>query len=133
MDQNSKKAATLDRFSDPQLDKLSEFLDQYYGRGAMDLEELDGFFTALHCCPEPVMPSEYLPHILCDVMEEGFSSLEEAQEVLGLIARYWNAVGKALQSDDVFMPLLLEDENGKARGNSWASGFMCGVELRTEA
>lgn len=130
MDLHDEKPASLDRLWDPQLDELGEFLEQHYEAGAMDLEELDGFFAALHCCPELVMPSEYLPVVLGKSMEQGFASLEEAQDFLGLMKRHWNAVGEALRNDDVFVPLLLEDENGKACGNAWALGFLRGVEMR---
>jgi len=51
----------------------------------MDLEELDGFFAALHCCPELVPPSEYLPEVLGTEgaldNEEIFPNLEAAATV----------------------------------------------------
>src|SRR5262249_31219950 len=43
-----------------------------------------------------------------------------------------DAIAYTLQSGDVFTPLLLEDEQGVARGNDWASGFLRGMELRRE-
>lgn len=127
---HDEKPAGLDRRWDPQLDQLGEFLEKHYDEGAMDLEELDGFFAALHCCPELVMPSEYLPVVLGDFMEQGFMTKEEAQNTLGLVMQHWNAVGEALRMDDVFVPLLLEDEHGKAFGHAWALGFLRGVEMR---
>lgn len=130
MDLHDEKPASLDRLWDPQLDKLGKFLDEHLDQGAMDLEELDGFFAALHCCPEIVMPSEYLPVVLGNVIEQTFETVEEAQNIIGLIARHWNAVGEAFSTQDVFVPLLLEDDEGKAYGNTWALGFFRGVEMR---
>ena len=134
MDELDEKPESLDRFWDPKLETLGEFLDQMWDDGAMDLEELDGFFAALHCCPELVLPSEYLPVILGseDALEneEIFPNLEAAQLFFGLITHHWNAVGEAFRSGDFFMPLLLEDEDGEAYGNSWALGFLRGTDMR---
>lgn len=134
MDELDEKPESLDRFWDPELETLGEFLDQMWDDGAMDLEELDGFFAALHCCPELVLPSEYLPVVLGseDALEneELFPNLEAAQLFFGLITHHWNAVGDAFRSGDFFMPLLLEDEDGEAYGNSWALGFLRGTDMR---
>jgi uncharacterized protein len=134
MDELDDKPESLDRYWDPELETLGEFLDQLAEDGAMDLEELDGFFAALHCCPEVVLPSEYLPVILGsgDALEneEIFPNIEAAQLFFGLIAHHWNAVGEAFRSGDFFMPLLLEDDEGKAYGNNWAFGFLRGADMR---
>jgi len=136
MDELDDKPESLDRFWDPELEALDEFLDQMWDDGAMDLEELDGFFAALHCCPELVLPSEYLPVILGseDALEneELFPNLEAAQLFFGLISHHWNAVGEAFRSGDFFVPLLLEDDEGKTYGNNWALGFLRGADMRKE-
>ena len=44
--------------------------------------------------------------------------------------RHWNVIADTLHSGDVFLPLLLEDENGISHGNDWAKGFLRGMELR---
>src|SRR5882762_4877909 len=69
MDEHEENPEALERYWDPDLEVLGELLDQLEEDGAMDLEELDGFFAALHCCPELVPPSEYLPVILGDGLE----------------------------------------------------------------
>jgi uncharacterized protein len=33
----------------------------------------------------------------------------------------------------VYLPLLLEDENGVYQGSDWSRGFMRGVKMRSEA
>ena len=67
--------------TDAELDRLSDFLKGCKGGRAMNLEELDGFFSALIAGPEPVMPSEYNREIFGGEMSEvvEFSGLDEAQ------------------------------------------------------
>src|ERR1700744_2288809 len=112
MDKRDEKPESLDRFWDAELETLGEFLEQLWDDGAMDLEELDGFFAALHCCPDQVMPNEYLPEIVGDALadEELFPNREAVQLFLQLIAHHWNEVGSAFRTEDVFIPLLLEDD-----------------------
>jgi hypothetical protein len=52
------------------------------------------------------------------------------QEFISLVTRHWNATCDTLQSGNVFLPLLLDDESGVARANDWANGFMRGMEMR---
>jgi uncharacterized protein len=117
-----------------ELERLDGFLKDCKGGKAMNVEELDGFFAALIAGPEPVMPSEYYPEVFGGEMPETceFASLQEANEVLALMMRQWNTIAATLFKGDVHVPLLLEDENGVAHGNDWASGFMRGVHMRHE-
>jgi Uncharacterised protein family (UPF0149)/SOS response associated peptidase (SRAP) len=48
-----------------------------------------------------------------------------------LKSSFWKA-SFALSSGDVFVPFLLEDDDGIARANDWAEGFARGMKLRTE-
>jgi uncharacterized protein len=59
-----------------------------------------------------------------------FGSLDEANEILGLMMRHWNEIASTLFKDEVYVPLLLQDENGVAYGNDWARGFMRGMHMR---
>jgi yecA family protein len=43
-----------------------------------------------------------------------------------------NSIGRKLEDDDVFTPLLFEDEEGTARANDWARSFMRGTHLHHE-
>jgi uncharacterized protein len=98
----------------------------------MNVEELDGFFAALITGPDMVMPSEYYREVfggeMSDVCE--FGSLDEANEILGLMMRHWNTIAGTLFKGEVYVPLLLQDENGVAHGNDWAHGFMRGTLMR---
>ena len=98
----------------------------------MNLEQLDGFFTALICCPDMVMPSEYLHEIWGGEMadEEAFADQQALQDFLDLVMRHWNSITQTLQSGGAFLPVLLQDEHGVAHANDWAKGFMRGVAWR---
>src|SRR5665811_2584260 len=113
--------------TDAELDHLSAILEQFGYKRSMNLEQLDGFLAALICGPELVPPSKYLPKIWGD--RSVFKDTSSAQEFLSLIMRHWNAVADTLNSGEVYLPLLLEDESGIALGNDWANGFLRGMEL----
>lgn len=120
--------------TDTEYDRLGSVLSRFRSQRAMNLETLDGFFAALICCPDTVLPSEYLPEIWGGDMadEDAFASQQELQDFLNLVMRHRNVVAHTLHSGDVFLPLLLEDEQGVADANDWAQGFMRGVALRNE-
>jgi uncharacterized protein len=118
--------------TEAELNHLEQFLKSYQGGKAMNVEELDGFFAALIAGAEVVMPSEYLPELFGSETPEthAFSTLAEANEILGLLMRHWNTIAGTLAKGEVYLPLLLEDENGMAHGNDWARGFIRGTRLR---
>ena len=67
---NSKESQTMspmqsfaghNPLTDDEFARLDSFLCK--NMKAMNLEEIDGFFTALVCGPEVVMPGEYLPYV----------------------------------------------------------------------
>lgn len=118
--------------SDAELVRLEKIFKRFRGEGAMNLEELDGLFTALICCPSTVMPSEYLAEILGGEMadDEAFADQRELQDFLDLAMRHWNAISASLGSRDIHIPLLLKDDEGVTHGNDWARGFIRGMEMR---
>lgn len=129
-----KTAAPTPSLTDEEFDRLSTLLDEA-GPDAMNIEMLDGFFCALICAPDLVSPSEYLPEIWGE--DFAFESEQQANELLGLLMRHWNAVADGLQRSlggkEIYMPVLLEDDTGIARGNDWADGFMRGMRMRRES
>jgi uncharacterized protein len=116
--------------TDTELDHLSAVLERFGDKRSMNLEQLDGFLAALICGPELVPPSKYLPKIWGD--QTVFEDTSSAQELFSLIMRHWNAIADTLNSGDVYLPLLLEDENGSTHGNDWANGFLRGMEFGNE-
>jgi uncharacterized protein len=125
------EAPSAGALSEDEFDRLSDFL-QAMGPPAMNLESVDGFFAALICGPEMVMPSEYLS----EVFGEGavFADDAEAGDMLGLLMRHWNTIASALlrtlDVPEVYLPVLQENADGVALGNDWACGFMRGVGMR---
>lgn len=116
--------------TDAELAEIDGFLDRVDGGKIPNTETLDGFFAALACCPDIIMPSEYLPVIQGGKTEDGdliFESLEEAQRFMMLVNQHWNNVNHQLNEEEVYLPLVLEDEYD---GNDWAKGFLTGAHLR---
>jgi hypothetical protein len=58
--------------------KLGEYAptQRFGGKQAMNVEQLDGFFAALICCPSDIAKNEYLPEIWGDEMinEDAFGA-----------------------------------------------------------
>ena len=113
--------------TDAEFERLSGILGRFDNKHPMNLEQLDGFLAALICGPEIVRPSEYLP-VICG--SDIVSTQSVLQDFLSLIMRHWNVIADTLHSGEVFLPLLLEDENGISHANDWAKGFLRGMELR---
>ena len=119
--------------SDREAQLLNDFLGRVRGGAIPNIEALDGFFAALACCPDLVMPSEYMPIIQTGVTDDGdldFESMEEAEQFIELVNRHWNYVNQQLASREVYLPLLFEDETGRIQANHWAQGFLLGTNLR---
>ena len=97
--------------TDSEYNRFGNLLDRLPEQDAMNLEEVDGFFAALICGPETVLPSEYLREIWGGDLDadESVFSRQELEELLHLIIRHWNFIANTLQSDDAFIPLLLEE------------------------
>ena len=102
---------------------------------ALTLEEVDGFFCALVVGPEPVMPSEYMPHVWGGVgRAEGpvYDSEVQRRFVLDLFTRHWNTIARRIAEGADHEPFLFAAGDAD-RGRSWASGFNLGVMLRDPA
>jgi len=122
--------------NDAECDRIHTVLSRFRSESAMkNVEEIDGFFVALICSPELAKPSEYLPEIWGGEMtdDEAFADQQELQNFLNLIFRHWNSIARMLEEEDVFTPLLFEDEEGTAQANNWARGFMRGVHFHHAA
>ena len=117
---------------DADYDKLEFILNQFNDKNVMNLEAVDGFFTALICSPELIPPSVYLKEIWGKEerpVNPAITSTQDMQDFMGLLMRHWNAVQARLSDDDVFIPLLIGDADDNVFGNNWANGFLQGVKL----
>jgi len=113
-------------------DFLESVLDSCKNENAMNLEMLDGFFAALICSPQLVVPSRYLPEIwggADKADDQAFESMEQAERFMTLLMAHWNSIAHTLQNEEIYLPLLLEDSNGIALGNDWAQGFLRGMDF----
>jgi uncharacterized protein len=118
--------------SDAEFDRLSSSLKRYGSKRAKNLEQLDGFLSALVCGPDEVSTSEYLPEILAYdiVKEDALAAQPLLQECVSLITRHRDFILQTLESGDVFTPLLLGNGDGVYPANDWAIGFLYGMDLR---
>jgi len=70
--------------------ELNRFLGRVVGGMIHNTEALDGFFAAIACCPDMIMPSEYLPEIQSGETEDGdlnFEDMAEARRFMELAMR----------------------------------------------
>lgn len=118
--------------SEDEYDRLESMLNQFNDKNVMNLEAVDGFFTALICSPELIPPSVYLKEIWGEngiPANPALGSVQDTQVFMSLLMRHWNMVQARLSDDDVFIPLLIGDADDNVFGNDWANGFLQGVKL----
>jgi uncharacterized protein len=123
---------TPEPLAETDFDRLSDLLELFGDKRSINLEQIDGFLAAVACGPEIIPQHEYLRAIWGDdiVTENTFNSKPELKELVSLVTRHHAFIAHTLQSGGIVLPLLAQDEDGIARGNDWAIGFMCGMELR---
>jgi len=121
----------------PDGDDVLELLNYYllrYGHddAILDVSELDGFFAALACAPDTILPSRWLPAIWGG---EDYSPVWPNEEEIGEFTRavfaLYNQVMQDM-NDDVYEALFLEREvEGKTYTivDEWCEGFLRGVNL----
>ncbi|MEI7447219.1 MAG: UPF0149 family protein [Burkholderiales bacterium] len=121
--------------SDAEIETLESSLAAIDPDDSMVVEELDGFFAALACCPEPVPREEWLPMVLGDSARARAALRGEGEDasLLKLVDRHRAAVATMLYDGQGFSPVLAYDEDGVAWGNAWAIGFARGMSLRPDA
>ena len=121
--------------SDAEIDALDDRLEQIDPDDSMAVEELDGFFAALACCPVPVPREEWLPLVLggSQRAHEALAGRGDDAALLKLIERHRVSVSAMLHEGEGFAPVLAYDEDGRAWGNAWAIGFARGMALRPDA
>ncbi|MBE9609351.1 UPF0149 family protein [Chitinilyticum piscinae] len=129
-----------------ELEELNDFLmSGKTPEETMDLEMIDGLFTAITIGPEAVSEDEWLNQIFAGAVPE-FESEAEASQILDLLRRHADTVAQAfsirarerVSEEPLYYPLILEDEGvdekwQESLGAYWASGFRAGMLLREEA
>jgi yecA family protein len=109
---------------DSEFETLSGILHRFGGKNAMNVEQIDGFLTALTCNPIHISAHQYLPLIWGDEMitENAFTH-PILQDFLSLVARHKSGIVRTLRSGDVFTPLLLADEMASTRATIGQTGL----------
>jgi uncharacterized protein len=130
----------LDKVPGPQKpgsDDILEVLDFYlmhYGHdnSILDVSELDGFFAALACAPDTIMPSRWMPAIWGgEALAPEWQNQKEFIEFSHAAFTLYNHVMHCLNEDD-FQALFLEREvEGKNYTivDEWCNGFLRGLNL----
>jgi uncharacterized protein len=111
---------------DDDIARLEALLESADPEQSMVVEELDGFFAALACSPEPVPQQEWLGVVLGRPQPPD-------EDLLKLLERHRLAVAGMLYDGSGYAPVLSYDEDGVASGNAWAIGFVRGMALRPDA
>jgi uncharacterized protein len=121
--------------TDAEIETLEARLAAIDPDDSMAVEELDGFFAALACCPEPVPREAWLPMVLGGSARarEALRGEGEDASLLKLVERHRAAVASMLYDGEGFSPVLAYDEDGVAWGNAWAIGFARGMSMRPDA
>lgn len=124
-----------EKLSETDFRRLEVILSRLPGEDVMNLEMMDGFYAALLCSPESIPPSEYMPKVLGRAAQDDalFASELDLEDFYDLSMRHWNSIIETLQSGEVYLPLMSEDDEGVMAGNDWALGFRRGTEMRKSA
>jgi uncharacterized protein len=119
--------------SDAEVDRLRAFLES--GRGGencMTIEAVDGMFACLICSPEVVMPSQWMP-VVWDGEGPEYESMEEANEIIGLLMRMWDEVARTI-NNGTYGPMVtvLKCSDGVdcSFAADWALGFIDGMKFQ---
>jgi uncharacterized protein len=121
--------------SEDLLAELDELLSAVDPEESMAVEELDGFFAALACCPDPIPSDEYLPVILGRPVDQAREQIGEAdlKHLLKLIEKHRESMAGQLYEGSGIAPVLGHDDDDKVSGNAWAIGFVRGMALRADS
>jgi uncharacterized protein len=116
---------------DERLDELEDaLLALPLGRDPMTLSEFDGFCAGLHCCPDRILPSEWLAVALGeDDDAPPLESREDAEAAVAPMLAHYNRVGEALEARR-FDPVFDYDEPDGVLWASWLAGFVTAMDLR---
>jgi uncharacterized protein len=96
---------------------------------AMPLESVDGYFTALHICPDaPPLAGNTAPIWAGATAQERFSRPVVAEAAEALLDR-WFAAARDCFARGIAMPPYLEiDDPDLSEGALWGMGFVAGLE-----
>ena len=118
------------------MDELNNFLvTKSADQLSMNAMTLDGFLTAIAIGPRLVPPSEWLPWVWdahSGSAAPGFDSVEQANRIMSLLMRHYNAVILAFEvNPSEFNPLFYCMESYSPV--EWCEGFIRGFQISDSA
>ncbi len=118
-------------------DDIYDIINHYLLRYAADesilsCSELDGFFAAVGCAPQAIMPTTWMPAIWGghEYVPE-WENEQEVSEFIEAMMEYYNSVVFDLQQQE-YEPLFMEsnlDNVDLVIVDEWCEGFMRGLSL----
>lgn len=97
--------------------------------GSMNIEQLDGYFTALNLSPVDYDIADWLELIWGGgdfPVGSSFVSGDEISQFFACMIQHWRNVETRLVKDKLFMPLAFIERHD---GAYWAQGFLQGTQL----
>ena len=120
--------------TDAEIDRLTELIAAVSGGKGMSVEWVDGYMAAVLCTPTLLPLNDYLPPIFgaASMDEIEFEGMEQVQETVAALMHHRNGIAAALlqsltDKEVLYWPILLEGDDGIARGNEWVQGFLRGT------
>lgn len=113
---------------------LDDILEHYFDKYGNDdsilsVGELDGFFAALACAPQPVMPSRWLPAIWGgEAQLPDWEEKEEIEEFHRALMGVYNQVMEEFVQGD-YGPRIYGEDDSFVAVDEWCGGFLRGVRL----
>jgi len=113
---------------------IIEYYLTYYGNddSILDASELDGYFTALACAPDTIMPSRWMPAIWAgEAVTPEWETEKEFEDFSRAVFVLYNNVMQSMNENE-FEPLFQVSEiEGKTHDivDEWCSGFLRGVNI----
>ena len=113
--------------SPAELEELEGLLASDVFRGeSMQLDELQGLFFAVASSPELIVPSRWMPEALGEM--PNYRDIEQAQQVLELVMRFYNQSVRAAATKD-FELILYRTETDELDYAAWCGGYLTGMDL----
>jgi uncharacterized protein len=122
------KTQYFDQLDYTQVTQINYQLLKFKDNLAMRIDMVDGFFAGLHCLPNTQI-DEYIPFLWggsSTSADNLFNSQEESILFFKQIKEHWINVGNRLNQDDMFIPLIIDEDSP---GSRWAEGFLRAINF----
>jgi len=127
----------LDALEKPESDDVLDTLNFYLMRhghddSILDVSELDGFFAALACAPDTILPSRWMPAIWGgEDLAPAWEDQEEFEDFTRAVFVLYNQVMQDMNEDNYAALFLEREVNGKTYTivDEWCNGFLRGINL----